>query len=164
MSELEDARAEYLQLRDGCRSVQLATVDSKGLPEASYAPCIFREQHFFMFLSGLSSHTTNLLHNPRISLLLLDQTAADRGNLFARRRASLHGSVDVVARDDPLFTRVMPEFHEIFGKVMQLLEPLPDFRLFRVSPSRGSYVRGFGQAYEIGGDGMDELYPVDPRK
>ena len=164
MSELEDARAEFLQLRDGCRSTQLATVNGEACPEASYAPCIFHDRHFYLFLSGLSSHTGNLLRDPRIGLLLLDDTAPEKANLFARKRASLAGSAEVIARQEPLFETVMGEFHRNFGKVMQLLEPLPDFQLFRIGIDSGSYVRGFGQAYEICGSEMDQLKHVDPRK
>lgn len=164
MSELEDARAEFLQLRDGCRSVQLATVNGEACPEASYAPCVYHDKHFYLFLSGLSSHTGNLLRDPRIGLLLLDETTPDRANLFARKRASLGGRAEVIARQDPMFASVIGEFHRSFGKVMELLEPLPDFQLFRISIVGGSYVRGFGQAYTVGGDEMDQLNHVDPRQ
>ncbi len=163
MSDLDDACAEYLQLRDRCRSVQLATINDKAMPEASYAPCVWDESDCYLFLSGLSSHTGNLLRHPEISLLLLDDSTAG-GNPFARKRASLHGVAEVVERDDVLFTRIMQEFHRSFGKVMQLLEPLPDFRLFRISMSSGSFVRGFGQAFEIFGAGMKQLRQVDPRQ
>ena len=57
----------------------------------------------------------------------------------------------------------MHEFHRSFGKVMELLEPLPDFRLFRVRIGGGSFVRGFGQAFQIVGADLDELEHVDPR-
>ena len=162
MSELDDACAEYLQLRERCRSVQLATINGEARPEASYAPCVWHESACYLFLSGLSSHTGNLLRHPEISLLLLDDAAG--ANPFARKRASLHGAAEVVDRDDALFAGIMQEFHKSFGKVMQLLEPLPDFRLFRVKPASGSFVRGFGQAFEIIGADMDQLRHVDPRR
>ncbi len=163
MSELDDACAEFLQLRNRCRSVQLATINGEARPEASYAPCVWHESDCYLFLSGLSSHTGNLLRQPEISLLLLDETATG-ANLFARKRASLHGVAEVIERDDALFARIMQEFHRSFGKVMQLLEPLPDFRLFRIKTTSGSFVRGFGQAFEIAGAEMNQLRQVDPRK
>lgn len=161
MSDLDQACEEYLQLRERCRSVQLATINHDTRPEASYAPCVWFESDCYLFLSGLSSHTGNLLRRPEISLLLLDDAAA---NPFARKRASLHGRAEVIERDDALFARIMQEFHRSFGKVMQLLEPLPDFRLFRVDTTSGSFVRGFGQAFDIVGPEMKQLRPVDPRQ
>ncbi len=159
MNEADETRADFLRLRDNTRSVQLATINPAAGPEASYAPCVWQGNDCYLFLSGLSSHTTNLLANPRISLLLLEESAA-AANPFARKRASLQGAAAVVERDDPDFASIMNEFHRSFGKVMQLLEPLPDFRLFRVSIDGGSFVRGFGQAFTIDGDDLD---PVDPR-
>ncbi len=161
MSDLNEACAAYLELRQRTRSVQLATLNAEAEAEASYAPCVWLESVCYLFLSGLSSHTGNLLRHPRLSLLLLDEGGA---NPFARMRASLQGSAEVVDRDDARFAAIMAEFHRNFGKVMELLEPLPDFRLFRISSTGGSFVRGFGQAYEIFGDGMDQLRHVDPRR
>lgn len=163
MSELEQTRNEFLQLRDRTQSVQLATLNANSEPEASYAPCIWYQNDCYLFLSGLSSHTGNLLRNKSISLLLLDENAAS-ANAFARKRASLHGRAETVARDDSLFACVMEQFGNSFGNVMQLIEPLPDFRLFRVKTSGGSYVRGFGQAYEIVEGDSNQLRPVDPRQ
>ena len=161
MSQDEDARLEYQALRQASSSVQLATINPDNHPEASYAPCVWHEGDCFLFLSALSGHSANLLNNPRISLLLLEQDAPP--NAFARRRASLHGNARAVERDDEVFARVMRLFHQSFGKVMQLIEPLPDFRLFRVSLEQGSFVRGFGQAYQLEGEGLERLRPLDPR-
>lgn len=161
MSQDEDARLEYRALREASSSVQLATISPDNHPEASYAPCVWYEGDCYLFLSALSSHSANLLGNPKISLLLLEQDAPP--NAFARKRASLQGSARAVQRDDAVFARVMPLFHESFGKVMQLIEPLQDFRLFRVSLEKGSFVRGFGQAYQLDGAGLERLLPLDPR-
>lgn len=161
MSTSEDASRDYRALRQSATSVQLATINPDDLPEASYAPCVWLEGDCFLFLSALSSHTGNLRHNPRISLLLLDHGEA--ANAFARKRASLQGSARIIDRDDDIFTRVMREFHRNFGKVMQIIEPLPDFVLFRVSLEAGSFVRGFGQAYRLEGEGLMQLVPLDPR-
>ena len=150
-------------MRDNVLSVQLATVNADGKPEASYAPCAWVENNFYLFLSQLSSHTGNLAQNPSISLLLIEDAAAT-SNYFARKRASLHGRVRTVAREDEAFARIMQAFHRRFGKVMEIIEPLPDFHLFCVEAESGSFVRGFGQAYELSGAELDQLTPVDPRK
>lgn len=162
MTDSNDAREAYLALRESTTSVQLATLGANQTPEASYAPCVWYQGDCFLYLSGLSSHCVNLLHNPKISLLLLDD-AARVANPFARVRASLQGSAGVIDRDDSEFTRVMRVFHQRFGKVMEIIEPLPDFRLFQVAASSGSFIRGFGQAYTLSGSELDQLVPVGPR-
>lgn len=162
MTNFNDARDDYLALRESTTSVQLATLDEDLGPEASYAPCVWLEGDCYLFLSGLSSHCGNLMRNPRIGLLLVDAAAAP--NPFACKRASLQGCASVINRDDAVFARVMETFHDRFGKVMQVIEPLPDFRLFRVQAKSGSFIRGFGQAYALNGPELDRLVPVDPRK
>jgi putative heme iron utilization protein len=47
---------------------------------------------------------------------------------------------------------------------MKLIEPLADFHLFRIVVQRGRFIRGFGQAYELAGDTLEQLIPVDPGK
>lgn len=163
MTNSNDVREDYLALRESATSVQLATLASNNNPEASYAPCVWFEGDCYLFLSGLSSHSANLERNSRISLLLIEE-ATNAPNAFARKRASLHGTAQVIKRDDAAFANVMQVFHQQFGKVMQVIEPLPDFRLFRVDATSGSFIRGFGQAYELGGSRVDQLVPVDPRK
>ncbi|MDH3762167.1 MAG: pyridoxamine 5'-phosphate oxidase family protein [Gammaproteobacteria bacterium] len=163
MSDLNDAREAYLALRESTTSVQLATLGADQSPEASYAPCVWSEGNCYLYLSGLSSHCRNLLNNPKISLLLVDD-AVRTANPFARVRASLQGSARVINRDTSEFAGLMQIFHQRFGKVMALIEPLPDFRLFQVHASSGSFIRGFGQAYALSGNALDQLQAVDPRK
>ncbi len=43
---------------------------------------------------------------------------------------------------------VQKEVREVFD----MIRPLPDFVLFRLIPAGGLYVRGFGEAFEIGPD------------
>jgi putative heme iron utilization protein len=40
---------------------------------------------------------------------------------------------------------------------MDVLRGLKDFHLFRLALQSGNYVAGFGKAYELCGDGLDEL-------
>jgi putative heme iron utilization protein len=120
------------------------------------------EGDYYFFLSQLASHTTNLIHNPELGLMLIeDQSAAS--NSFARRRISLQGRAQPVERDSDIFKRVISLFHQRFGKVMGMIEPLPDFQLFCVGVTSGRFVRGFGQAYELTGERLDGLHLADPR-
>jgi putative heme iron utilization protein len=163
LNDTDSVCRDYLALRDQVYSVQLATLTRDATPEASYAPCIWFEGDCFIFLSELASHTQNLKFNPSISLLLIEaETAA--GNAFARKRISLSGSAQIVARADDTYQRVIRDFYQRFGEVMKLIEPLPDFHLFRIIVQRGRFIRGFGQAYELGGDGLEQLMRIDPAK
>jgi len=163
MQDTSDALDDYRALIETAEGAHLATLGESAGPEASYAPCAWHDGDCYLFLSALSRHTANLRRDPRISLMLLEETGK-ASNPFARQRVSLQGRVTSVGRDSDLYDAVLAEFHRRFGEVMQLLESLPDFTLFRVGLEAGSFVRGFGQAYALDGDRLDRLRHIDPRK
>lgn len=160
MNDTADIRCEYLALRDAIDGAMLSTLAEDGSPVASYAPILWHDGSAFLFLSELASHTRNLRRNPALGLLLLEPAAGS--NPFARRRVVLNARADLVERDAALYATILEEFRARFGKVMELLEPLPDFHLFRITPRRGRYIRGFGQAFELTGDGVDQPRHVGP--
>ena len=161
--ELDNAQREFLALRDSSSAALLATLTDDQMPFASYAPLVWVGDDCYLYLSDLASHTRNLKRCPSISLLLMEDE--DRvANAFARRRITFAATVVVVEREDPLFAQVLAEFHHCFGKVMKMIEPLPDFHLFRLQLQSGRFVRGFGQAYELSGDHLDRLTHIGPGK
>ena len=156
MDELDSARREYLALRECSRGALLATIAGEQTPCASYAPLVWVDARCYLFLSDLAAHTVNLKRCPSISLMLIE--AEDQAsNAFARRRITLQGHVSIIDRDEALFQSVLSEFHRCFGKVMGIIEPLPDFHLFHLQLETGRFVRGFGQAYELSGESLQQL-------
>lgn len=154
--DIDEVTSAFHTFRDSFRSVQLATVDKQGRPEASYAPCIRDGKHIYVFVSELSRHTINLLHNPQVSLLFIESENEAR-QPFARRRLSYYAQVEEVARDSGPFDQILDEFQTQFGSIMDVLRGLKDFHLFRLVLESGSYVVGFGKAYELSGHDLDEL-------
>lgn len=152
--DLEAVRRELLALREGQRSVVLASVGADGGPEASYAPYLYRDGAFYLFLSGLARHSANLRRSGRVSLLFLEPEAETR-QIFARRRLSYDCEAERVPRQAAEWEPVLTAFTQRFGPVMDTLRELADFELFRLRPRRGQYVRGFGQAFRLGGEGLD---------
>jgi putative heme iron utilization protein len=163
MDDLDSLREEYLALRESCEGALLATLEGEWMPAASYAPLAWLDGQAYLFLSELAAHTKNLKRCPSISLLLLEE--ADRGgNAFVRRRISLRAEARLLARDDARFGAALDEFKRRFGDVVDLLESLPDFQMFALRLLGGRYIRGFGQAYDLSGEGLDWLQHVHPGK
>ena len=161
VDELDKVRREYRTLRDSSKAALLATVTQDQMPCASYAPLVWVDNCCYFYLSDLASHTRNLKRCPAISLLLMEDEDLV-GNAFARRRITFEATVVIVEREDSLFAQVLAEFHHCFGKVMDVIEPLPDFHLFQLQLQAGRFVRGFGQAYELTGDQLNDLTHVGP--
>ena len=154
--DIDEVNTQFRTFRDSFHSVQLATVDEHGRPEASYAPCIRDSRYIYVFVSELSRHTTNLIHNPQASLLFIEPEDGAR-QAFARRRLSYFAHAEEVARGSEAFARQIDNFRQQFGSIIDVLRGLKDFHLLKLVPQSGSYVAGFGKAFELAGDDLDEL-------
>jgi putative heme iron utilization protein len=85
-------------------------------------------------------------------------------NIFARKRLTFDCDAEIVVRETQDWMRIMSLFDDIDGELMQTLRMLADFQLIRLKPNSGLFVKGFGKAYEISGEKMDQLSHVNPRK
>ncbi len=55
----------------------------------------------------------------------------------------------------------MDLFADKFGDIVDLIRPLQDFKLFRITPRSAVYVRGFAQAYPIDASQLELLRRVN---
>ena len=106
-------------------------------------------------------HTQNLNVNPSISLLLIEDQA-DARNQFARRRVIWQGQAEKIERDIDLFKAVMQGFRDRFGDFIDIIEPLQDFQLFKVTPKSGRFIRGFAQAFQLSGERLNQITHINP--
>ncbi len=144
-------RAEARALRDRHRTLLLATTGPEG-PEIGYAPCVLDEEEALcIFVSELAAHTRNLLAGSPAAVLFIEPEAEAR-NPFARRRLSLRCRAEEVTGETR--ERLLDRMEAAFGETVALLRGLPDFHLFRLQVESGSYVRGFGQAWKVSGNGL----------
>ncbi len=144
------------------QTLQLSSLTSKGKPYASYSPFVIDEQgNFYIFISQLAGHTQNLIDNPQASILLIEDEANAR-QIFARQRISYQCTVEIVTSDEADYLRQLDAMQARFGNVMELLQTLPDFILFRLTPYQGQYVLGFGKAYTLVGEGLLALEHINP--
>ena len=156
-SILEEA-GEFLS---GFRSLVMATVSADGVPDASYAPFVrIDDNAFYVNLSDLSTHTGNLLSTPSVGVLFL-QAEEHSKQVFARKRLGFEAEAEVVPRDAPQWGQILDLFEGKFGDVVELIRPLEDFKLFRIRPRRGVFVRGFAQAFPIEGAELEKLRTVN---
>ncbi|AQA19397.1 heme utilization protein HutZ [Halioglobus japonicus] len=135
---------------DARKSLQLASIDADGYPYASYAPFAIGEDCLYVLLSEIAVHGVNLQKNPRASVLIVeDEDSAEE--LYARIRVNYamdvqqleHGSDDWQTALDCLVQR--------HGDRPGNLSKLADFKMFRLVPTHGRYVKGFGRAFHLAG-------------
>ena len=139
------------------QSTTIGTLDEKGLPFSSYAPFVYDNHHFYIFISDIATHAKNLRRTSKASLLFIEDESKT-ANIFARKRISLQCTSSLVTRDDKRFEEVMKVFKSKFSdKMVGMLMGMQDFNLYELSTDYGEATFGFGEAYNIGGEYMEEL-------
>ncbi len=147
-------------LLEEAKTLQLATLDAAGEPSISYAPFVQDDAgNFYIFVSGLASHTQEILHHPQVAVLVIADEQ-DARQIFARTRATYRCAAEVVAREEARYAQMLDVMEARFGNVVGLLRGLGDFVLFRLTPQSGRFVMGFGQAFVLAGEGLRELQPI----
>jgi putative heme iron utilization protein len=143
------------------RSLQLATLDEDGAPFASYAPFAADDDSFYVLLSDIAIHGRNLAREARASVLVIeDEDSA--GELFARVRVNYQVRAEELAVNTAEWHKAVELLAARHGERPRNLSQLSDFRLFRLRPVKGRYVKGFGKAYSLAGgklgmEGIDHL-------
>ena len=145
------------ELLEVFQSTVLGTQSDNGYPFSSYAPFYYDGEVVYVFLSNIATHAQNMQERPKASAFFVeDEVKSD--NLFARRRISLQCDVEIISRDDARYEEVMPKFQARFeGDTLGVLMGMLDFNLYALTPIYGEATFGFGEAYNIGGEKMNEL-------
>ena len=154
MSESPEQACEAL--KNQVKSLQLATVGDDGQPHCGYTPFIRNQNDLIIFVSQLALHTRDLLANPTASAMLIaDEQSSSQ--IFARTRVSYQCRAEVISRENEQYNSLLDQYQTRHGKMVNLLRQLPDFILFRLVPERGQFVMGFGKAYRLTGDNLNEF-------
>ena len=145
MNELRSEIKAFVEQR---RSLCLASVDAAGHPHASVTPFVLLDGCLYIYISGLARHTDNMQSNPIVSVMFVEDESQTK-QMFARRRLTYTATVGRVERETDDWHRVMAAFNEQFGEVIGVIRTLPDFVLLRLTPGKGNFVKGFGNAHEV---------------
>lgn len=141
------------------RSAVIGTIDAEGLPFTSYAPFVHYRHRFHLFISDIARHSGNIRRSGSAALLFIDDESAT-ANPFARKRLSLQCRAVLTPRDAAGFDAVMAQFRMKFDDAMiETLLKMRDFNLYTLEAVAGEATFGFGEAYTVGGETMEELLP-----
>lgn len=135
----------------------IGTVDKNNHPFSSYAPYVYDTNRFYVYISDIATHAKNIQKNPKASLFFVEDESKTE-NLFARKRISLQCDSLKIARETERFEAVLDLFAQKFdAKMVATLKKMTDFNLYELKVNYGEATFGFGKAYFIGGENMDEL-------
>ncbi|NCD11474.1 MAG: heme iron utilization protein [Epsilonproteobacteria bacterium] len=135
----------------------IGTLDKNNYPFSSYAPYLYDNNRFYVYISDIATHAKNIQRNPKASLFFVEDESKTE-NLFARKRVSLQCDSQKIERSSERFEAVLGLFAEKFdAKMVSTLKKMLDFNLYEFKVTYGEATFGFGKAYFIGGKNMDEL-------
>ena len=141
------------------QSTVLGTQGANGYPFSSYAPFYYDGEVIYIFISDIATHAKNMQATPKASAFFIEDESIT-SNIFKRKRISLQCDVARIARSEEKFKTIMDNFQEKFedGTLTMLME-MGDFNLYTLTPIYGEATFGFGEAYNIGGEKMNQLVP-----
>jgi len=144
------------ELLEPFQTAVLGTVGSNDYPFSSYAPFYYDGEVVYVFLSNIATHAQNMQTVPKASAFFIEDESITE-NMFKRKRISLQCDVKSIARDDDSFTSIMEHFVKKQGPTLSMLMGMADFNLYTLTPIYGEATFGFGEAYNIGGEKMNQL-------
>ena len=131
------------------QTLVMASITSEGSPHASTAPYIRLGHDFYILISTVAQHGRNLLSNPNVSLLFVEDES-QCVQPFARKRVTIEAISVEINHSDENYRTVIERFCAHFDpELVTSLSKMGDFHLFKLSPKSGSVVMGFGQAYRL---------------
>lgn len=131
------------------QTLVMASITPEGEAHASTAPYVRIKSDFYIFISTVAQHGRNLLVNPNVSLLFVEDES-QCVQPFARKRVMVEASVSEVNREDLHYLVVIERFRAHFDSdLVGSLTQMGDFHLFKLSPKSGNVVMGFGKAYRL---------------
>ena len=160
MSQLANAQAEYEKFPEEFTSIIISTVNKQGIPNASYAPFVMDDdKNIYIYVSGLATHTQNIQNHPFVSVLFIDDEIKTK-QIFARRRLNFDCTANLIERETETWQEIVDKFQLRFGDLISTLRSLPDFRILQLTPNSGRFVIGFGAAYNINNDNINQLVQI----
>jgi heme iron utilization protein len=143
----EPARILARQLLRRARFGALATVETTGDYPLATLVALANDSDGtpVTLVSSLSAHTTNMLENPHLSLLLAEP---GKGDPLAHPRLSLFAKARQLDRNHPDTQRIRARYLARHPKAT-LYADFGDFAFFALDIDRASLNGGFGKAYRL---------------
>ncbi|MFT6123505.1 MAG: putative heme iron utilization protein [Oleiphilaceae bacterium] len=135
------------------KSLLLSSITQEGKPYASYAPFASGETSLYVLISEIAVHAVNLQNNPLASVLIIeDEDVASE--LFARQRVNYSVNSQLIDPGSQNWQQGIDILVDRHGERINNLSSLTDFKLFKLIPTEGRYVKGFGRAYAFKGESL----------
>lgn len=159
---MADPRESLERLLEEVPVASLAVLGEEG-PAVSLVPWVRTKgpTRLWILVSELSAHTAALRKSPRAGVMVSEAyREGDPRSNHALTRVMLTVDARFVGREEARARGAEGLYRERFP-IGETLLGLGDFHWVELSPvGSGGFVMGFGRAYRVGGDDLDELSHV----
>ena len=144
----EQSEQTLARLIRGTRIAALGTLHD-GEPNLAMVAYSFADDFsaFYIHVSRLGKHTTDMENDPRVSLLITEPDD-HRPDPQTLARVSIRGMAEILPKTDPGYAQVKQNYLERFPEAEQLFS-LGDFNFWKITPKSGRFVAGFGRAFNL---------------
>jgi len=152
------AQEKLKALLEGQPVASLAVLDH-GSPAVSLVPFVVQWDplRFSIVISDLSSHTQALRADPRASLLIHEPpTPGDPRSNHALPRVMVSGKAQFLSRKEAQ-AQGFEALYRAKYEIAEMILGLADFHFCQITPTGGSFIQGFGQAFRLSGPNLDQL-------
>ena len=145
------------QFLKNLKSLTIYSIDEKGYPFSSYAPFIKHNHKYYVYLSLMAKHSSNLTKN-KIASIFFSEDEKDFLNIFAKKKVSIQCNVKKFEQNTNEEILILDLFRTKFdSEMIDTLSKMKDFYIFEFTPFYGEAVFGFGKAYNLGGDNFEKF-------
>lgn len=128
------------------------SIKMAGYPFGSVAPFVVDHSGApIILISTIAEHTKNIIHDPKVSLMVLN----DEADMQANARLTLIGEAAMADKNDALlrarYLRYQPQAASYFE--------MHDFNFYRIHIKQARYIAGFGKMGWLEGDALNT--PLD---
>jgi hypothetical protein len=102
---------------------------------------------FYTHISRLAHHTQDILQDPRVSLMIVENDAQEADAQTLARLSILGHAVEVLA-DSEEYIQVKDDYLKKYPQAEPLFD-FKDFSIFRIQPESARYVAGFARAFNL---------------
>lgn len=155
--EMGESNKSMEELFETKLTASISTCNKDGTPWSSTTPYCTIEDKIYIFISSIAEHYHNLMENPKICVMVVQDTC-EAPNPFVLLRATFKGEAKKL---DDVSDVVWENFNQRFSE--ELLNRLKsmNFCMFEIPINNGRHVTGFGSAFDVHfKNGIWEKIPV----
>ena len=150
-AEMTEALARLLRSRT---TAALGTLHA-GAPHVSMVPYAIAAEGFLVHVSTLAAHTTDMLADARVSLLVAEAEGEAKSPL-GLERVSVQATAEQVAAGAARLPEFRTAYLARFPDAGQMFG-FADFSIFLIRPVSARFVAGFGQAHSLSAESLAQI-------